>query len=322
MEMNGLSYWWGGFRCVLLAVLFAWPVVPAGAGPLRDLLLQRQAEQQADEFSEEGASGGTLPAGARVLRDQPYGPDKLQRLDVYLPERPDGAPILFMVHGGGWRAGDKAARSVVENKVARWVPHGFIFVSANYRLLPGADPQQQAQDVAHALAYVQNKAASWGGNPGKIALLGHSAGAHLVALLAADPARLRQYGVRPWLGTVSLDSAALDVEQVMHRRHLPLYDRAFGANPDFWRAVSPIGTLQGDAMPMLLVCSAQRSDGSCREAYRFAAKAATLGVHAGVLEQDLSHREINVQLGSPGAYTAGVEAFLRSLDAEMARRLL
>jgi acetyl esterase/lipase len=322
MKTNGLPHTWNGLSYLLLAALFAWPAALVGAGPLRDLLLQRQMARQADEFSEEGAGNSTLPAGVRVLRDQPYGADKQQRLDVYLPAQPDGAPILLMVHGGGWRTGDKAAKSVVENKVARWLPRGFIFISADYRLLPGADPQQQAQDVARALAYVQNKAASWGGSAGKIAVLGHSAGAHLVALLAADPARQRQFGVRPWLGTVSLDSAALDVEQLMHRRHLPLYDHAFGSSPDYWRTLSPIANLQGDATPMLLVCSTRRSDGSCREAHQFADKAATLGVRASVLEQNLSHREINVQLGMPGAYTTAVEAFLRTLDAEMARRLL
>lgn len=311
-----------GVQCCMLAFLLALLAASAKSGPLRDLLQQRRAQQLESEPGEEGGAAATLPAGIKLRRNLAYGQDKRQQLDIYLPEHPDSAPILFMVHGGGWRAGSKAARSVVENKVARWVPRGFILVSADYRMLPGTDPLHQAEDVAHALAYVQDNALSWGGDPRKITVLGHSAGAHLVALLAADPDKARQFGVRPWLGTVSLDSAALDVEQVMHRRHLPLYDHAFGSSPDYWRVVSPIGNLQGGGMPMLLVCSTQRTDGSCREAHQFVDKARSLGRSASVLEQNLSHLEINRDLGLPGAYTSGVEAFLRSLDADMARRLL
>ena len=67
-----------------------------------------------------------------------------------------------MVHGGAWRMGDKAASNVVENKVARWVPRGVLFISANYRLLPEADALAQANDVARALARAQEVAARLG----------------------------------------------------------------------------------------------------------------------------------------------------------------
>jgi arylformamidase len=291
----------------------------AQAGPLRDRLLERRAAQQEQGLEDDGPEGTlTLPAGARVLRDVAYGPDALQRMDVYLPAHPVGAPVLFMVHGGAWRVGDKAAAAVVQNKLARWVGQGSIFVSVNYRMLPQADVLVQAQDVARALAVAQQQAAGWGGDAGKFILMGHSAGAHLVALLDAAPSLAP--GVRPWLGTVALDSAALDVVQIMQARHMRLYDTAFGSDPAFWRQVSPAYVLQASAAPLLAVCSTRRSD-SCAQARQFVDRATALGVHATVLEQDLSHRDINQQLGLESGYTRAVESFMGALDATVQRLL-
>jgi BD-FAE protein len=77
-----------------------------------------------------------LPEGVTLHQDVAYGGDPAQRIDVYLPPQPQRAPILFMVHGGGWRRGDKDNPGVVDNKVARWVPKGIIFVSVDYRMMP------------------------------------------------------------------------------------------------------------------------------------------------------------------------------------------
>ena len=134
-----------------------------------------------------------------------------------------------MVHGGAWKVGDKRAASVVDNKVRRWVTRGFILVSVNYRMLPEANPLEQAQDVARALAYVQQHAADFHGDPARVVLMGHSAGAHLVSLISAHPDLAAKQGAKPWLGTVSLDSAAFDVVDIMQRfQHFKFYDEAFG----------------------------------------------------------------------------------------------
>jgi acetyl esterase/lipase len=255
-----------------------------------------------------------LPQGVRVLRDIPYGCDRKQRMDVYIPPHPNKAPVLFMVHGGAWRFGDKAARSVVENKVARWGPLGFIFISANNRLLPGAGPLQQAEDVARALAVAQAKAASWGGDPAEFILMGHSAGAHLVNILASDPSRAYRLGAQPWLGNISLDTSAMNVVKTMQGRHYWFFNMAFGRDAKYWKAVSPSHLLSADARPMLLVCSSLRSDNPCVQAHDFAAKAASLGVRVEVLEEPLSHGQINKRLGTPGAYTDAVESFMQSLS--------
>lgn len=256
-----------------------------------------------------------LPDGVQRLSDIAYGTEARQRFDVYLPAHARRAPIIVIVHGGAWMIGNKSLPQVVENKVAHWVTRGAILVSINYRLVPQVDPAEQADDVAHALAKVQALAPAWGGDPDRVVLMGHSAGAHLVALVGASPLRAQRAGARPWLGTVALDSAALNLTGLMHQPHARFYDRAFGTDPAQWPDVSPIDALAAGAPPMLLVCSTQRPDHSCAQSAAFAARANARGVRASVSVQDLSHREVNATLGLPGSETEAVDAFLASIGA-------
>lgn len=262
-----------------------------------------------------GAHDEARPAETRVMHDIAYGSDPRQRFDVYLPPSPRHAPVIFLVHGGGWAFGDKTGPGVVDSKAAYWLPKDYVLVSVNYRMLPDAKPMEQADDVARALAAAQRMAASWGADSRRFVLMGHSAGAHLVALLGADPERLAAAGaIRP-RGVVSLDSAAMDVVQIMEfPRHPRLYDRAFGENPRDWVAVSPYHQLRSGALPMLAVCSSRRFD-ACPQARRLAQKAATFGARVDVLPEDLSHAEINRTLGQPSDYTARVNAFIAALVA-------
>lgn len=299
-------------RIVSLAI-FAALTAHATAGPLRDRIEARrearQAAQQAEDDGYGGSSRRNVPAGVKLLRDVAYGPDKQQKYDVYIPKQAANAPVIFMVHGGGWKRGDKAMDTVVENKVAFWAPRGFIVVSTNYRMLPANDPVGQARDVALAIRSASEQVAGWGGDPGKFILMGHSAGAHLVTLLSSS--RELQGDLR-WLGTVSLDSAAYDVEMAMQGRHMRLYDEAFGADPAFWRAASPYAQLSREGVPLLAVCSSRRSD-SCEQARHFTARAGQFGMRVQVLPKDLSHKEINETLGQAGAYTEEVDQFIRGL---------
>lgn len=298
------------FRACALVLLAITTSLPAAAGPLRERLAQRrEAARNAD------TDRIALPTGVTLHRDLSYGPDKAQRMDAYVPAGVQGAPVLFLVHGGGWRHGDKAHAAVVQHKVAHWTARGHVVVSTNYRMLPAADPLQQARDVARALAFAQRQAASWGGDAGRFVVMGHSAGAHLVALLASDPALARGEGAQDWLGTVSLDSAALDVVATMEGRHPKLYDEAFGTDRDFWVATSPAHRLlasKAAPWPMLLVCSSRREQ-VCPQAHDHAGKLRAQGGDAVVVEQPLTHREINQQLGLPGRYTEQVDRFIDGL---------
>ncbi len=272
-----------------------------------------------------GVAGGTgtlstskvgtswLPPDAVVHRNLAYGFDPHQTLDVYQPANAENATIILMVHGGSWTRGDKAAPGVVDSKVAHYLPLGYVFVSANYRLHPAANPVAQAKDVAVALAYTQQHAAQWGGSAHRIVLMGHSAGGNLVALVAADPTFAKDAGASRWLGTVALDGAAFNVVTIMTALHLPLYDPIFEDNQQLWQEASPTLRLSGTPAPMLLVCGPGLAN-ACPQADAFAAAASQLGARAQVYPTDLSHGKISSELGMPGPLTDAVDEFLASLN--------
>jgi acetyl esterase/lipase len=291
----------------------------AGASWLLALVLIGAGAFAGTVAAQPASRGPVEAAGVRKLPDLAYGDAAKQRVDVYLPPAgtspPGGAPILVMVHGGAWMFGDKTSRGVVGAKVDHWVARGWIFVSVNTRLLPEAEPLAQAEDVAHALAFVQQQAAGWGGDANRLILMGHSAGAHLVALLSASPALAARSGAARWAGTVVLDSAALDLGALMQQRHARFYDRVFGADAETWRAASPTDRLAADAAPMLLVCSSLRLDDSCGQSTRFAARATAAGGLARVHQEALAHNAIDVEIGRPGAYTDVVDAFIAEVLA-------
>jgi len=274
---------------------------------MRERLRERMAQRLQDKRVEEARPLDlqAIAPGARKL-EVPYGASAKQAIDVYIPPGAKGAPVIVMVHGGAWKIGDKANTGSIENKLKHWLPSGYVFVSVNYRLLPEAMAQDQAQDVAAALRLVQARAGEWGGDPRRIVLMGHSAGAHLAALLSSKPDLVG----RPWAGTVVLDSAAMKVSTVMEGRHPRFYDEAFGDDPAGWARVSPMDQWTPAAVPMLLVCSSQRPDKPCDDAQAFAALTARAGVTTPVLPQALSHADINRTLGLPGGYSDAVEAWM------------
>ena len=258
------------------------------------------------------AGAPALPDGVRVERDLSYGPDSAHCVDVYLPSvRPTGA-IVLVVHGGAWAIGDKSNPGVVAAKVAHWLPAGVVVVSVNYRLLPFADPLQQAGDLARAITWVQQRAGSWQADATRVVVIGHSSGAHLAALLAADPDLLRKHGAEPWLATVLLDCAALDVVAIMRAPHRPLFDRAFGADEAGWRQASPLHCLRMRPAPVLLVHSGQRPE-SAEASHKFAAAVVAVNGRAEVCEVAVSHVELNAQLGLQNSYTERVDLFLQSV---------
>jgi acetyl esterase/lipase len=256
-----------------------------------------------------------VPDGARAVRDIAYGADPAQRCDLYLPARAAAAPLLLYVHGGGWANGDKTNPGLAA-KLDHWLPKGQAVASCNYRLVPAATPLQQADDIAHALATLQRGAGRWGLDPERTVLMGHSAGAHLVALLGADPRLLSAAGAAPPRGVVALDSGALDVPALMAGPRVPaIYRQAFGSDPAGWRAASPWQRLGRGGLPMLLVCSSERRfpTSPCDEARKLAARAGAVGVPATVRPEALDHGAINRTLGEASAYTRAVSDWIDAL---------
>lgn len=297
-----------GLAPLLLAAATIGALPQADAQGLRDRLQQaREASRQERPVA--------VPAGGIAVRNVAYGPDPAQRFDLYLPARAANVPVVFYVHGGGWANGDKTNPGLT-TKLAHWLPKGYAVISSNYRMVPAAMPLEQARDIARALATAQRRAGEWNLDAGRFVLMGHSAGAHLVALVGADPGLLAAAGAKPPRGVVSLDSGALDVPALMGLPRVPkLYQQAFGADPAYWRSVSPQQQLTRNGLPMLLVCASERGfpTSPCDEARKFAERAQALAVPMVVQPEPLKHGEINHDLGESSAYTTAVSGWIDRL---------
>ena len=270
------------------------------AGILREHLKEDDAEKEA-----------IVHQNIRLVSNVPYGKNSKERFDVYMPSHAvQNAPIIFMVHGGAWMIGDKKNQSVVENKVNYWVEQkGYIVVSMNYPMLPSTPVNEQLMEVAKALGAMQAQCTSWGGDKNRVIVMGHSAGAHLIALLASSSSLYANNGITQPIAAVFLDSAVMDTPTLMHAKHLRLYDRAFGNEPNYWQSLSPYHQLSTKRMPFLAVCSTKRDD-SCPQAKSFLEKASGLGTQTLLIPMDLSHQDINMLLGKQEAYTTLVDDFL------------
>lgn len=130
----------------------------------------------------------------RAGRDIAYGSDPRQTLDVYMPDAPSGAslPVLVFFYGGGWNSGRRQDYAWVAQSLAA---QGFLVVVPDYRLTPQHPYPDFVQDGAAAVRWVQDHAASYGGDPRRILLSGHSAGAYIAMQLAMDQDFLRKAGV-------------------------------------------------------------------------------------------------------------------------------
>ena len=252
-----------------------------------------------------------------TIRNIAYGPDTLQKLDLYLPKSNHSnlknqklAPILMIVHGGAWSIGDKSHQNLIRHKASYWNQQGWVVISVNYRLVPKVTVQQQTQDIADALSYVQKNALHWQADNHKIVIMGHSAGAHLVTLLSTRPDWISNFP-QPWKATIALDSAVYDLETVMSRPHAQFYDRVFGASKENWRLVSPKVQLKHSLPAFLAVCSTIRPDQPCVQAHSFIQQAKALGTSTAYLPLPLSHAEINRNLGQDNDYTHQVDQFMQ-----------
>ena len=130
-----------------------------------------------------------------TAHDQPYGPGGRQSLDVYAPRRIDAArPVAVFLYGGGWERGRKWDYGWVAQALAA---RGYVVVLPDYRLYPQVRFPEFLNDSAQAVRWAVDHAAAYGGDPSRIVLLGHSAGAYNAVMLGLEPSYLRQAGVDP-----------------------------------------------------------------------------------------------------------------------------
>lgn len=250
-----------------------------------------------------------------------YGSDPLQKLDFTPATGNARAPLILFVHGGGWKRGDKN-NATGSFKASHYAGQGYAFASINYRLVPQATVEQQAADVASAVAWARRDAAKLGIDPSRIILMGHSAGAHLVALVGSDPRYLRAVGqdVSTLAGVIPLDGAAYDVPAQMTdgaRIMQDTYKQAFGSDPARQRALSPTHHAASPNAPAFLILHVDRADGkrqseALASALRKGGSAVQLNAFQGKgLE---GHAAINRQLGDPSyPATPVVDAWLKQI---------
>lgn len=190
------------------------------------------------------------PLGYARTRDVAYGADARQRLDVYRPCRADREPATVVVffYGGSWQAGFKADYRFVGQALAS---RGFVCVLPDYRIYPQVKFPAFVEDGAQAVRWTRDHATEFGGDPQRIFLMGHSAGAHIAALLTLDRHYLRDAGLPPDAirGAVAL-AGTYDFQPgpgTYAVFDLPNPD----AKPD--PKIEPVTFATGPAPPMLLI---------------------------------------------------------------------
>ncbi|OYX08177.1 MAG: hypothetical protein B7Z08_10520 [Sphingomonadales bacterium 32-68-7] len=204
-------------------------------------------------------------------------------------------------------------------KLSHWRAQGYAVASVNYRLVPEATVEQQGADVAAALAALKARAATLGFDARRMALVGHSAGAHLVALVGTDPAYLLTAGLSfaDVAGIVPLDGAAYDVAAQMGDGPPIMrgtYEQAFGTDPARQARLSPTRQAGAPNAAEFLILHVQRDDGKRQSEALGAAlrQAGSSAVVRGFPGRGLrGHAQINRELGDPDyPATAVVDAFL------------
>lgn len=291
-------------------------------------------------FGTASSSGYTVQPGISYALNSPADP-ALNQLDLYLP---DGAaagdlrPVMVYAHGGGWMNGDKDNK--ITSKAKLFTDAGYLFASVNYRLSPDAVPGSYPSgrimfpdhplDVGESVAWIGDDIAEYGGDPDALVLIGHSAGAHLVALVGTDPSYLNGFGtsLRQVLGVVPLDAGALDVvDSATQTRPQPtrnnyLIWNAFGSPAEEavtprWSQASPVN-FAGAADPRELLVTQAAAPNRIADNQKMAA---ALGQDPnGVLRVPLDHEGINSELGSPTDSTGETAAVMAFISGRIASR--
>lgn len=240
-----------------------------------------------------------MPEGGREVRDVAYWQgddfDKAKnRLDVYAPRGPGPHPVVVFVHGGGWVLGDRQQVGGNYPQLGRRLAgQGIVAMVISYRLGFSYRHPAQVDDVARALSWALSHAAEYGGDPNAVFAMGHSAGAHLVALALCDPKYLRAYGASPaqLAGGITV-SGPYDVDRLGRSLlfgGLTMVIPTFGPDREVWRDAVPANHLRKAKPPPFLVAWADGDPELLRRhGARFAAQLQAAGVSTQTLETSFS----------------------------------
>ena len=218
---------------------------------------------------------------------------------------------MFWIHGGGWQTGDKSS---VQIKPQAFMDKGFVFVSTNYRLLPHVDMGTIVRDIARSIRWVHDHIAEYGGDPQRLLIMGHSAGAQLAALVCTDDRYLKAEGLSLAIikGCVPVDGDTYDVPAIIEtaetRRRVHGQPQAkyghrekFGNDPAKHRDLSAVTHVAKDKgiPPFLIMHVAEHPDTSA-QAQRLASVLKGAGVPVRVFgARESTHNKINADLGLP-----------------------
>ncbi|MFN4258211.1 MAG: alpha/beta hydrolase [Gemmataceae bacterium] len=216
-----------------------------------------------------------------ITRNVSYyeGPDAdpvRHKLDILAPKGGKDRPVLFLVHGGAWMAGSKDWGGLYAAVGKHFAEMGYVVVLPNYRLSPQVQHPEHIKDVARAVAWTHRHIAQYGGQPDQIFLCGHSAGGHLVALLATDERYLKAEGLKPdiikgviavsgvyrildlnWDVQVQVQTPTVQVMVDTKDMHWLPGRMIFGTDPRVRREASPIHHVK-PGLPPFLILYAQR----------------------------------------------------------------
>ena len=280
-----------------LAILLALALIVAFISPPAQLSLL------------DGAIGGGVGA-SRPGSALPFGTHG-QTLDVW---RPAGKvtvkrPVLIFWYGGGWAKGDRRAYAFAARAYAR---SGFVVVMPDYRKVPDIRFPAFLQDGAEAVKWTRDHIAEYGGDPDRIAVAGHSAGAHIVAMLTLDTQWLKAEGVNPKIIKAAVGlSGPYDFYPFTSNRAI---EAMKGADP---ATTQPINFARADAPPMLLVTSTGDTEVRPKNAINLAAKLKALGAPVTLIQYPaLTHEDVAKALSKPfrgkGPILADSVAFLNA----------
>ena len=248
-----------------------------------------------------------------IKRDIPYAnpADERQVLDIYSPKGAKDLPVVFWIHGGGWQTGDKKE---VELKPQVFTDKGFVFVSTNYRLLPAVDMGTIVRDVAKSIHWVHDHIGEYGGDPKRLLVMGHSAGAQLAALVCTDERYLKAEGLSLAIikGCVPVDGDTFDVPAIIEtaetrwRVHgLPPakfgHREKFGNDPAKHKDFSAVTHVAKDkGIPPFLILHVAGHPDTTAQAQRLGNVLKDAGVAVTVFgARETTHAKINADLGKP-----------------------
>lgn len=257
----------------------------------------------------------SIASGQKLTPDVPYLEDGHKRhvLDIYAPEKANDErlPIMFWIHGGGWQVGDK---SDVALKPKVLTERGFVFVSTNYRLLPDVTMDVLTRDVAASLGWVHRNIARYGGDPQRIFVGGHSAGAQLAALICTDDRYLKEQNVSfdALSGCVPVDGDTYDIPKIImtaeHRQTLYGgkmftfgHRQKFGNDPEKHVDFSAVSHVARDKnIPPFLLLYFPGNPDTRAQAHRLQSVLKESEIPAMAYgKRDSNHSQLNNDLGKP-----------------------